>query len=214
MPRVRQAFPPDRERRAPAHHSFISVGRARLKRACPTLQENVNNNRTCQTQHQCLRFHRRGPLTRSAPAQTGRRGGLRGHRQEHGQRGRCRCRKRPSCWLRMTRRVAERIFEAARQLKRDVYGNRIVLFAPLYVGNSCTNDCLYCAFRRSNADVVRRTLERGRSAASRSRPWSKGHKRTDPRLRRASAATTPEFIAECVRHGLFGQRSGTARSAA
>ena len=52
----------------------------------------------------------------------------------------------------------QRIFEAARQLKRDVYGNRIVLFAPLYVGSSCKNHCLYCAFRRSNPDVVRRTL--------------------------------------------------------
>ncbi len=36
----------------------------------------------------------------------------------------------------------EEIFDAARQLKRDVYGNRIVLFAPLYVGNECTNDCV------------------------------------------------------------------------
>ncbi len=53
---------------------------------------------------------------------------------------------------------AERIFATARQLKRDVYGNRIVLFAPLYVGNLCTNDCQYCAFRRSNPGVVRRTL--------------------------------------------------------
>ena len=44
----------------------------------------------------------------------------------------------------------ERIFDAARQLKRDVYGNRIVLFAPIYVGNDCVNDCVYCAFRRSN----------------------------------------------------------------
>jgi len=52
----------------------------------------------------------------------------------------------------------EAIFEAARSLKRNVYGNRIVLFAPLYVGNRCVNDCAYCAFRRSNRDVVRRTL--------------------------------------------------------
>ena len=54
--------------------------------------------------------------------------------------------------------LVEEIFEAARQLKRDVYGNRIVLFAPLYVGNECTNDCQYCAFRRSNPEQVRRTL--------------------------------------------------------
>ena len=52
----------------------------------------------------------------------------------------------------------ERIFETARQLKRDVYGNRIVLFAPLYIGNRCQNDCQYCAFRRSNANVERISL--------------------------------------------------------
>ncbi len=55
--------------------------------------------------------------------------------------------------------LVERIFEAARQLKRDIYGNRIVLFAPLYIGNECVNDCSYCAFRRSNAEAVRRTLD-------------------------------------------------------
>ena len=54
--------------------------------------------------------------------------------------------------------LVEEIFDAARQLKRKVYGNRIVLFAPLYVGNQCVNDCRYCAFRRSNTDAIRRTL--------------------------------------------------------
>jgi 2-iminoacetate synthase len=54
--------------------------------------------------------------------------------------------------------LVEEIFEAARRLKRDVYGNRIVLFAPLYVGNECVNDCAYCGFRRSNPEAVRRTL--------------------------------------------------------
>ena len=52
----------------------------------------------------------------------------------------------------------EEIFEAARKLKRDIYGNRIVLFAPLYIGNYCVNDCQYCGFRRSLRTAVRRTL--------------------------------------------------------
>ena len=37
--------------------------------------------------------------------------------------------------------AVEEIFAAARRLKRDVYGNRIVVFAPLYIGNNCVNDC-------------------------------------------------------------------------
>ena len=53
----------------------------------------------------------------------------------------------------------EAVFEAARQLKRDVYGNRVVLFAPLYIGNECVNDCEYCGFRSSNLAAVRRTLD-------------------------------------------------------
>jgi 2-iminoacetate synthase len=55
--------------------------------------------------------------------------------------------------------LVERMFATARQLKRDVYGNRIVLFAPLYIGNECVNDCEYCGFRRSNKNAVRRTLD-------------------------------------------------------
>ena len=55
--------------------------------------------------------------------------------------------------------LQEEIFDAARRLKREVYGRRIVLFAPLYIGNYCVNDCSYCGFRRSNRDAVRRTLD-------------------------------------------------------
>jgi 2-iminoacetate synthase len=52
----------------------------------------------------------------------------------------------------------EEIKDGARELKRKVYGNRIVLFAPLYVGNKCSNNCQYCGFRTSNSDAVRKTL--------------------------------------------------------
>jgi len=54
--------------------------------------------------------------------------------------------------------LLEEVFQGARTLKETVYGNRIVLFAPLYVGNDCVNDCAYCGFRRSNPLSVRRTL--------------------------------------------------------
>lgn len=54
--------------------------------------------------------------------------------------------------------LIEEIKEGARVLKENVYGNRIVLFAPLYVGNLCTNNCEYCGFRTSNKDQKRSTL--------------------------------------------------------
>lgn len=53
--------------------------------------------------------------------------------------------------------IAE-IKEGAKQLKENIYGERIVLFAPLYVGNLCINNCSYCGFRSSNKDQKRSTL--------------------------------------------------------
>ncbi|MBP7496922.1 MAG: [FeFe] hydrogenase H-cluster radical SAM maturase HydG [Bacteroidales bacterium] len=54
--------------------------------------------------------------------------------------------------------LIEEIKEGARELKKRIYGNRIVLFAPLYVGNYCSNNCKYCGFKASNKDSVRKTL--------------------------------------------------------
>ncbi|MCE5266179.1 MAG: [FeFe] hydrogenase H-cluster radical SAM maturase HydG [Deltaproteobacteria bacterium] len=50
------------------------------------------------------------------------------------------------------------IRQAARKIKQDIYGNRLVLFAPLYIANHCSNDCLYCGFRRSNKELTRVAL--------------------------------------------------------
>jgi 2-iminoacetate synthase len=51
------------------------------------------------------------------------------------------------------------IFSTALYIKNEIYGRRLVLFAPLYVTNLCQNECLYCAFRRSNSFIPRRTLD-------------------------------------------------------
>jgi len=58
-----------------------------------------------------------------------------------------------------TPELIKEIKDGARKLKTKVYGNRIVLFAPLYVGNKCANNCLYCGFRASNKETVRKTLD-------------------------------------------------------
>ncbi|MEW5846094.1 MAG: [FeFe] hydrogenase H-cluster radical SAM maturase HydG [Bacteroidota bacterium] len=54
--------------------------------------------------------------------------------------------------------LVEEILQGARTLKERIYGNRIVLFAPLYIGNKCTNNCQYCGFRASNKNALRMTL--------------------------------------------------------
>ncbi len=50
------------------------------------------------------------------------------------------------------------IQQAAHKIKKDIYGNRLVLFAPLYIANHCSNNCLYCGFRRDNKELNRVAL--------------------------------------------------------
>ncbi len=90
------------------------------------------------------------------------------------------------------------LFETARELKRNVYGNRIVLFAPLYIGNYCINDCTYCGFRRSLRTTVRHTLSEEQLINEVKSLENEGHKRLilvygeHPKY-------TPEFIAKTVK---------------
>lgn len=90
------------------------------------------------------------------------------------------------------------LFEAARELKRKVYGNRIVLFAPLYVGNHCVNNCKYCGFRRDAKGIVRKTLKHDELVAEIENLEKYGHKRLIL-VFGESPVYTPEFIAESVR---------------
>jgi 2-iminoacetate synthase len=54
--------------------------------------------------------------------------------------------------------ILDELFHTAKAVKEKIYGNRLVLFAPLYVTNLCVNNCLYCAFRKDNRELKRRTL--------------------------------------------------------
>ncbi len=92
----------------------------------------------------------------------------------------------------------QELFEAARELKRKVYGNRIVLFAPLYVGNHCVNNCKYCGFRRDSKGIVRKTLKHNELVAEIENLEKYGHKRLIL-VFGESPVYTPEFIAESVR---------------
>jgi 2-iminoacetate synthase len=73
--------------------------------------------------------------------------------------------------------LQKEIFATARQVKYDIYGSRIVLFAPLYISNLCSNDCLYCAFRSANKALVRRTLQQNEIVAETKALLKQGHKR-------------------------------------
>lgn len=94
--------------------------------------------------------------------------------------------------------LVEEIFDAARSLKRDVYGNRIVIFAPLYIGNHCINDCKYCAFRSSLRTTVRKTLTDVELIQQVEALEDAGHKRLIL-VFGEHPDYTPEFMADTVR---------------
>lgn len=73
--------------------------------------------------------------------------------------------------------LCQMILDGAHELKEKIYGNRIVLFAPLYVGNECINDCVYCGFRISNKECHRATLSKQQLVDETKALVEKGHKR-------------------------------------
>lgn len=54
--------------------------------------------------------------------------------------------------------MLSRIFQLAEQIKQEFYGNRIVLFAPLYLSNYCVNGCTYCPYHQKNHHIPRKKL--------------------------------------------------------
>jgi 2-iminoacetate synthase len=69
------------------------------------------------------------------------------------------------------------LFAAARYVKDEIYGARLVLFAPLYISNLCGNDCLYCAFRARNTELKRRALSMDEIRREVNLLIEQGHKR-------------------------------------
>ena len=54
--------------------------------------------------------------------------------------------------------LIERIFHLAKEIKAKIYGNRIVMFAPLYLSNYCVNGCTYCPYHAKNKTIARKKL--------------------------------------------------------
>jgi len=69
------------------------------------------------------------------------------------------------------------ISSTARKIKEEIYGSRLVFFAPLYISNRCANECTYCAFRATNTELTRRTLTQEEIAEETRILIRQGHKR-------------------------------------
>lgn len=106
----------------------------------------------------------------------------------------------------------EAVFETARKVKQGIYGNRMVLFAPLYITNECSNRCAYCGFKATNKDLIRRTLSADEIRQEVSVLEDQGHKRLllvygeHPKF-------GAEWIAETVRnvYDTVSEKSGEIR---
>ena len=70
-----------------------------------------------------------------------------------------------------------RMYDLAEQIKKDFYGNRIVLFAPLYLSNYCVNGCLYCPYHIENGHIARKKLTQDEIRAEVIALQDMGHKR-------------------------------------
>jgi len=96
----------------------------------------------------------------------------------------------------------EGVNEAIKQLARDIklayYGNRIVLFAPLYLSNYCINGCLYCPYHYKNKEIPRRKLTQEEVRAEVIALQDMGHKRLAIEAGEDPKNNPIEYILECI----------------
>ena len=71
--------------------------------------------------------------------------------------------RRPFFWHVKTKEKIQEVYELAQQIKKDYYGNRIVLFAPLYLSNYCVNGCVYCPYHLKKEAYCKKETDTGRN---------------------------------------------------
>lgn len=90
------------------------------------------------------------------------------------------------------------IYQAARDVKEHIYGNRIVLFAPLYVSNYCVNNCEYCGYKHSNTSFQRRKLTMEELTMEVEVLQSLGHKRLVLEAGEDPLHCSIDYVLQCI----------------
>ena len=90
------------------------------------------------------------------------------------------------------------IYDLAEQIKKDFYGNRIVLFAPLYLSNYCVNGCLYCPYHMKNKHITRKKLTQEEVAREVVALQDMGHKRLAIEAGEDPVNNPIEYILDCI----------------
>ncbi|SBV97291.1 conserved hypothetical protein [uncultured Eubacteriales bacterium] len=90
------------------------------------------------------------------------------------------------------------IYALAEQIKKDFYGNRIVMFAPLYLSNYCVNGCVYCPYHLKNQHIARKKLTQEEVALEVTALQDMGHKRLAIEAGEDPVNSPIEYILECI----------------
>ena len=91
-----------------------------------------------------------------------------------------------------------RMYEIAEDIKQAFYGNRIVLFAPLYLSNYCVNGCVYCPYHGQNKHIPRKKLTQEEVRAEVIALQDMGHKRLAIEAGEDPVNNPLEYILECI----------------
>lgn len=93
----------------------------------------------------------------------------------------------------------QQIYALAEQIKKDFYGNRIVMFAPLYLSNYCVNGCLYCPYHLKNKHISRKKLTQEEIRKEVIALQDMGHKRLAIETGEDPVNNPIEYILECIK---------------
>ena len=92
----------------------------------------------------------------------------------------------------------QEIYALAEQIKKDFYGNRIVMFAPLYLSNYCINGCTYCPYHMKNKHIARKKLTQEEIRKEVIALQDMGHKRLALEAGEDPVNNPIEYILECI----------------
>lgn len=95
--------------------------------------------------------------------------------------------------------ILEKIYALAEEIKLAYYGNRIVIFAPLYLSNYCVNGCVYCPYHTKNKGIPRKKLTQEEVRQEVIALQDMGHKRLAVEAGEDPVNNPIEYILECIR---------------
>lgn len=93
----------------------------------------------------------------------------------------------------------QEIYRLAEQIKKDFYGNRIVMFAPLYLSNYCINGCTYCPYHMKNKHIARKQLTQDEIRKEVIALQDMGHKRLALEAGEDPVHNTMDYYLECIK---------------